>query len=383
MRFVDCIDIVGRKPDKYIGVKKYISTGAVGNNNEIIPTEIELYTYEDRPSRANLIAKVGNILFAKMADTKKVLMVDEANSNYLFSTGFFSIAPKKGILTSECLYYLLNSNIFQRQKDKYSSGATQKAITNKGLEKIIVNIPPKEKQETISKELDLAISLINKYKLIITQLDNSIKARFIEMFGNFVYERDRWNVCKIGDVADTIDPQPSHRTPPISSDGIPYVGIAECNYRTCRVDFEKARKVGRNVLREHTERYTLDEGDFIIGKIGTIGKPFFVPVEQTYTLSANTVLIKPIKRKVDPQYLYAVFQSEYMDRIIDAEKKSTSQPAFGIQKVRRIEIPMPPLKLQKQFATFVAQTDKSKVAVQKALDEAQLLFDSLMQKYFG
>ena len=361
MRFVDCIDIVGRKPDKYIGVKKYISTGAVGNNNEIIPTEIELYTYEDRPSRANLIAKVGNILFAKMADTKKVLMVDEANSNYLFSTGFFSIAPKKGILTSECLYYLLNSNIFQRQKDKYSSGATQKAITNKGLEKIIVNIPPKEKQETISKELDLAISLINKYKLIITQLDNSIKARFIEMFGNFVYERDRWNVCKIGDVADTIDPQPSHRTPPISSDGIPYVGIAECNYRTCRVDFEKARKVGRNVLREHTERYTLDEGDFIIGKIGTIGKPFFVPVEQTYTLSANTVLIKPIKRKVDPQYLYAVFQSEYMDRIIDAEKKSTSQPAFGIQKVRRIEIPMPPLKLQKQFATFVAQTDKSKV----------------------
>ena len=191
-------------------------------------------------------------------------------------------------------------------------------------------------------------------------MDNSIKARFIEMFGNFVYERDRWNVCKIGDVADTIDPQPSHRTPPISSDGIPYVGIAECNYRTCRVDFEKARKVGRNVLREHTERYTLDEGDFIIGKIGTIGKPFFVPVEQTYTLSANTVLIKPIKRKVDPQYLYAVFQSEYMDRIIDAEKKSTSQPAFGIQKVRRIEIPMPPLKLQKQFATFVAQTDKSK-----------------------
>lgn len=180
------------------------------------------------------------------------------------------------------------------------------------------------------------------------------------MFGNFVYERDRWNVCTIGDVADTIDPQPSHRTPPISLDGIPYVGIAECNYSTRRIDFEKARKVGQNVLREHTERYTLDEGDFIIGKIGTIGKPFFIPIEQTYTLSANTVLIKPIKGKVVSQYLYAVFQSEYMDRIIDAEKKSTSQPAFGIQKVRRIEIPMPPLELQQQFAAFVAQTDKSK-----------------------
>ena len=206
------------------------------------------------------------------------------------------------------------------------------------------------------------------------------KSRFVEMFGNFVYECGRWNVCKIGDVADTIDPQPSHKTPPISPDGIPYVGITECNYRTRRIDFEKARKVGQNVLREHTERYTLDEGDFIIGKIGTIGKPFFIPAEQTYTLSANTVLIKPIKGKVVPQYLYAVFQSEYMERIIAAEKKSTSQPAFGIQKVRKIEIPMPPLELQQQFAAFVAQTDKSKLIIQKSSDELKTLYKLLFTR---
>ena len=94
--------------------------------------------------------------------------------------------------------------------------------------------------------------------------------------------------------------------------------------------------------------------------IGTIGKPFFVPAEQTYTLSANTVLIKPRKGQVTPQFLFAIFQSEYMDRIIDTEKKSTSQPAFGIQKVRKIDIPMLPMELQEQFATFVEQTDKSK-----------------------
>ena len=81
--------------------------------------------------------------------------------------------------------------------------------------------------------------------------------------------------------------------------------------------------------------------------------------------------------------MFAVFQSEYMERIIDAEKKSTSQPAFGIQKIRKIEIPMPPMELQEQFAAFVEQTNKSKAAVEKALDESQLLFDSLMQKYFG
>lgn len=201
------------------------------------------------------------------------------------------------------------------------------------------------------------------------------------MFGNFVYERDRWKICDVGDVADTIDPQPSHRTPPISVDGIPYIGIAECDYKSHRINFESARKVGTKVLQEHMERYTISKGDFIIGKIGTIGRPFFLPVEQNYTLSANTVLIKPNKKKVVPVFLYAIFQSEYMDRIIDAEKKSTSQPALGIQKVRKIAIPLPPLALQNQFADFVAQVDKSKFACALTMHFYQTLQNSLRQEW--
>ena len=72
-----------------------------------------------------------------------------------------------------------------------------------------------------------------------------------------------------------------------------------------------------------------------------------------------------------------------MGRIIDAEKKSTSQPAFGIQKVRRIEIPMPPMALQEQFAAFGAQVDKSKLAVKQSLEKLETLKKSLMQQYFG
>lgn len=286
-------------------------------------------------------------------------------------------------LDRQYLLHYLKSDMMLSFIKEYATGSVRDNLKLADLGKLPINLRPVEEQRQIATTLDKIDDLIAKRRQQLDKLDELVKSRFIEMFGNFVYERDRWNVCTIGDVADTIDPQPSHRTPPISLDGIPYVGIAECNYSTRRIDFEKARKVGQNVLREHTERYTLDEGDFIIGKIGTIGKPFFIPIEQTYTLSANTVLIKPIKGKVVSQYLYAVFQSEYMDRIIDAEKKSTSQPAFGIQKVRRIEIPMPPLELQQQFAAFVAQTDKSKLAIQKSLDKLEILKKALMQKYFG
>lgn len=298
----------------------------------------------------NTVVMSFKLSIGKTAITSEPMFSNEA---------IMSFRDKKVIdILPDYVYYMFLGKDWDEGTNKAVMGKTlNKAI----LSKIKVNIPDVETQRSAVVVLDKVTKIITDRKAELEKLDELIKARFVEMFGNFVYERDRWNVCKIGDVADTIDPQPSHRTPPISPDGIPYVGIAECNYRTRYIDFEKARKVGQNVLREHTKRYTLDEGDFIIGKIGTIGKPFFIPAEQTYTLSANTVLIKPIKGKVVPQYLYAVFQSEYMDRIIDAEKKSTSQPAFGIQKVRRIEIPMPPLELQKQFETFVAQADKSKV----------------------
>ena len=288
------------------------------------------------------------------------------------------ILPKNNVDTGYLAYALEHMNL-----SKYYTGATIPHIYFKDYKKEKFPLPPLDEQRRIAAVLDKVSGLIAKRREQLDKLDELVKARFVEMFGNFIFDRDRWEICKVGSVADTVDPQPSHRTPPVSADGIPYIGIAECNYETWHIDFEKARKVGENVLREHQERYTLDDGDFIIGKIGTIGKPFPIPAKQTYTLSANTILIKPIKNKVMPQFLFAVFQSEYMDRIINAEKKSTSQPAFGIQKVRNIEMPLPPMKLQQWFSDFVEQLDKSKLTIQQSLDKLETLKKALMQQYFG
>ena len=261
-----------------------------------------------------------------------------------------------------CVEYLYYAVTYMNLA-KYFSGATIPHIYFKDYQKEKLPLLTIEEQRKISDSLQKIDRLIELCGSILEKIDVLVKSRFVEMFGNFVYDKDRWSKCLVGDVAGTVDPQPSHRTPPVEANGIPYIGIAECNYQTRTIDFASARKVGNNVLQEHIARYNLHIGDFIIGKIGTIGKPFFVPAERTYALSANTVLIQPDTKRIAPYYLFSIFQSEYMDRIIDAEKKSTSQPAFGIQKVRAIEIPLPPLALQEQFAAFVEQTDKSKFIV--------------------
>lgn len=288
------------------------------------------------------------------------------------------IIPNKGINVQYLAFAMEHMNLA-----KYCTGATIPHIYFKDYSKETLLAHNVDEQVHIAAVLDKLSNLISHRKQQLAKLDELVKARFVEMFGDLICNCDRWEICEVGTVADTIDPHPSHRTPPFSIDGIPYVGIAECNYQTRCIDYETARKVEKSVLQEHLERYTIDNGDFIIGKIGTIGKPFFVSPIQNYALSANTILIKPRKTKIIPQFLFSFFESDYMDRIINLEKKSTSQAAFGIQKVRKIEIPLPPLEIQNQFDSFVQTIDKSKLTIQQSLDKMEVLKESLMQEYFG
>lgn len=322
-------------------------------------------------------------------DCECVLVAGNGDLNVKYYSGKFDAYQRTYIIESKnkndlslrYLYYFLEQYVETLRKE--SIGGVIKYIKLGNLTEAAIPLPPLEEQRRIAAVLDKVSNLIAKRRAQLDKLDELVKAQFVEMFGNFAFERDMWEICDVGTVAEIIDPQPSHRTPPISEDGVPYVGIAECDYETLCIDFENARKVGKDVLKEHLARYKVDDGDFIIGKIGTIGKPFFVPSKQNYTLSANTVLIKPAKSKVNPQFLFSIFQSEYMDRIIDEEKKSTSQPAFGIQKIRKIEIPLPPLEIQKRFALFVEQSNKSKLTIQQSLDKLEILKKALMQQYFG
>ena len=208
------------------------------------------------------------------------------------------------------------------------------------------------------------------------------KSRFVEMFGGFGNPK-HLPICRVGDVIDAIDPHPSHRTPPAVKEGVPYVGVAECDRETGTIKFERARIVAQEVLDDHKNRYTIEEGDFLIGKIGTIGKPFFLPSEQSYVLSANTVLIKPRRSLVEPQFLKIQFENQFIEHQIASNAKSTSQPAFGMNKVRDLLMLNPPLAIQREFAAFVDKVDKLAFAVRKSLESAEKLYRQQLSEAFA
>lgn len=298
------------------------------------------------------------------------------------STIRFRVLDENQLRIRYFMYYL-KSQHFKGQLFRYITGSAQLNYGPSHLKKMVMPLIDLVKQDEIIACMDKIQSIIEMRQQELDELDNLVKARFVEMFGEPLEGTAKYPIHQVGEIANLVDPQPSHRTPPIDEDGIPYVSIKDCDYKTGKINFESARKVSRKVLEEHLNRYTLHDGDFVIGKIGTIGNPVFVSASDDYTLSANVILVQPNSELVSPYFLKFSFESDYIKRQFIEAKNSTSQAAFGIQKVRMINVMNPDLSVQREFEAFAKQIDKSKVAIKKSLDETQILFDSLMQKYFG
>ena len=354
MRFIDCINITGESCKAYKGNKEYISTGAV-DVDHIDRNQIEIVNYDSKPSRANLITDDKSILFAKMQGTKKVLLIDQELDKNIYSTGFFSIAPKQNVLKKECLYYLLGSKTFLSQKDKYCTGATQKSITLEGLKKIEITVPNLEEQDRIVKILDTINNILESYKKELENYDRLVKARFVEMF--MKNHKDKYPV-RVWDQVVTIKHGRDYKNNVVAEKGFPVYGSG-------------------GFMGVYANKYLVNENATIIGRKGTIDNPIYVPeklwnVDTAFGIEVNDEVLNPI-------FFYV--RSTMYD--LKSLSTSTTLPSMTKNTLLKLEIGIPPLGEQNEFADFAKQVDKSKLAVQKSLEKTQQLFDSLMQEYFG
>lgn len=146
-----------------------------------------------------------------------------------------------------------------------------------------------------------------------------------------------WDVVRLDCLADVIDPQPDHRAPAEVENGVPYVGVGDF-LPDGSISFESCRRVSVEALARQSQRFRIQPGDIMFGKIGTIGLPRIL-TEGSYALNANTVLIKPF----DPfSFVFWLLNSRQVEAAIVTDIHSTSQPAFGIQKIRALAVPCPP-----------------------------------------
>jgi type I restriction enzyme, S subunit len=186
-----------------------------------------------------------------------------------------------------------------------------------------------------------------------------------------------WSIAKLGEVAEVLDPQPDHRTPPEISDGIPYIGVNDF-LPNGEIDVQSCRKVSEEVWLKQQTNILVDEGGIIFGKIGTIGMPRILPATSIkYALSANVVLIKP---KVNKYYILSCLRSEDIHNQIYKTLHTTSQPALGIKKIRELLVNIPPLLEQCKIAEMLGVWDESIDLLERLIGMVRSRKQGLMQQ---
>jgi len=357
--FTDCVNLVGSACPPFDGTRKYVSTGAV-DTDRINEADVEIVDYQGKPSRANLVVSSGDVLFAKMHGTKKTLLIDNQLSQHIYSTGFCAVHARSGLLTNRCLYHILSSQMFLAQKDKNCSGATQKAITNAGLGKIQIRVPNIEQQDIIADQLDSIVSILEKRQQQLSALDDLIKARFVEMFGDPAANPKGWRIIPWEGVFDT-------KTGKLDSNAA--VEGGKYPFFTCAKDWL------------WIDKYAYDCEALLLAGNNAAGvydvkhyKGKFNAYQRTYILQLK-----------DVDWSYSLFKYQLEDRLqyLQSQSKGTNTRYLTMGILNSLAFIVPPKEMQKEFTAFVTQVDKSKSVIQKSLDETQLLFDSLMQKYFG
>lgn len=285
----------------------------------------------------------------------------------------FSVSKE---IDNQFLYYYLKSDISLFYIKELASGSVRDNLKIETLKEFLIPNLSLKKQKLCANTLDMVSNIINLYKQQLNELDNMVKSRFIEMFGDQKANPYRWQQTTVGDCCTLKSGTSLPANKENEGGPIPYVKVGDMNYPgneyyiTTSSRFVAEQTAGKGIFPVGTVIFPKRGG-----AIGTNKKRI-----TTLPICADlNVMGVTAGSKLTSQYLMVYFN------LIDlgALDNGSSVPQINNKDIAPLLICLPPLALQEQFASFVEQIDKSKVAVQKSLDETQLLFDSLMQKYFG
>ena len=268
------------------------------------------------------------------------------------------------------------------EMESKTHGATMKHIVKKDFDGTTIPYPPIEKQAEIADHLRRITSLIDRQAEQLLLLDQLVKSRFIELFGDPLIEEDRYPRVPLGSLAEVGSSKRIFEKEYVS-EGIPF-------YRTKEiVELSKGNRITTElfITKERYDQIRSEygapqKGDLLISAVGTIGVIWIVDGKNDFYFKDGNLLRVSATEKFVPEYL-----KHLLEALISAYKSEmssgTAYAALTISALKEMMVYDVPHAEQEQFAAFVEQTDKSKLAVQKGLQELEILKKSLMQQYFG
>ena len=323
----------------------------------------------------------------KIAQEKDVLIsvrapigaLNIANCECCIGRGLAALTVNEDICAQEYLWHVLSGKV--DELNSKGTGSTFKAINKKTLSEIEIPLPPLDEQRKIAAVLDKVSDLIAKRRQQLDKLDELVKSRFIELFGDPLVDDGRYPKRALGALAEVGSSKRIFEKEYVA-EGVPF-------YRTKEiVELSKGNRITtelfitRERYDEIRDEYGVPQkGDLLISAVGTIGVIWIVDGQNDFYFKDGNLLRVAATERFAPTYLKHLLES-----LIGAYKQEmssgTAYAALTISALKEMQVYEVPLAEQEQFAAFVAQTDKSKLAVQQGLQELEILKKSLMQEYF-
>ena len=323
------------------------------------------------------IAKKGDILISVRAP---IGALNIANTECCIGRGLAALTVNESICNQKYLWYAISGKV--DELNAKGTGSTFKAISKGILSETEIPIIPLEKQKQIGTILDRVFLLIALRKKQLQKLDDLVKARFVEMFGDPINNPKGWEKRKLVDVCTKLT-DGTHFSPESFESG-DYKYVTAKNIRLGGFDFTNITYIPESFHRPIYARCNPEKGDVLYIKDGvTTGIALVNTLDEEFTMLSSVALLKQNRAIMNGYFLCGLLNNSEMYSDIRGNMGGAAITRLTIAKLNEIMVIVPPIELQEQFATFVSQVDKSKLSIQQSLEKLETLKQSLMQQYFG
>lgn len=265
--------------------------------------------------------------------------------------------------------------------------ARRRSITDEELCAMKINYPSMDRQLEVIKTINTVKNLSARRKQAIECLDKLIKARFVEMFGNPKTNKKGFIKASMGEYITLLTDFSSNGSYKTLDSGVTMYDEPNYAWMVRTTDLESGNMASIKYIDEKAyallSKSKLYGGEIIMSKIGSAGKVYLMPEPHIPASLGRNAFMFRYDERINVRFLFDLLESEYGQAEIQQYVRGAVTKTITKDDVRSVLIIVPDRHLQDDYVSFAHQVDKSRLVVQKALDETQTLFDSLLQEYFG
>lgn len=328
--------------------------------------------------RFNVIG--GDIIVSCRGTIGETFIVPDDAPMGIMHPSIMKIRLKEGVYNKFYFNKLLTTRL-KKHKNEANGSGIKMAISATSLGKELFPVPTLEEQQEIAETLDKLQSIITHRRTQLEKLDLLVKARFVEMFG----DSSKYNIEQLKNNVEEMFIGPfgsALKSEYFVDEKDAYCMVYEQKHAIQKTLNLPTRYVDKEKYNE-LKRFTVLGNDIIISCRGTIGEIYSIPKDAPMGIMHPSIMKIRLNKEKYRNLFFTIMLEQYMQNSMTKAKGSGVKMAVTATELGKEFFIVPSIEEQKTFENFVKQVDKSKATVQKALDEAQLLFDSLMQEYFG